>query len=1387
MIVIAVLLLAWALPWAASAKAQGAAPTPTYPVANVVYGHYGSFTSYYPNISPTSLSGPGGITVDSDGGIYVTDGNRALHYPAGSIIADRVYGQNGSFGGNNHMSLSASSLWGPSAVALDSTGGLYIADTDDNRVLHYPIGSTTPDMVYGQNGSFISNDADHGGLSATSLYQPAGLAVDNGGGLYVADSQNNRVLHYPAGSTTADRVYGQNGSFTSNAANLGGVSATSLSKPVGIAVDASGGLYIADAVNNRVLHFPAGSTTADRVYGQGGSFTSNMANQWGVSATSLSGPGGVAMDGHGGLYIADGGNSRVLHYPAGSTVADVVYGQNGSFTGSASYPCDASATSLCGPGAVAVDSTGAIYISDSGNSRLLHYPVGSTTADRVYGQPDFTSNDSNYGGENASTLYLPTGVAVDRGGGLYVADTLNNRVLYFPAGSTTAARVYGQDGSFTSHSANPGSLSSARGLVAPEGVAVAPDGSLYIADTGNSRVLHYPPGIITADRVYGQDGSFTISGPNKGGISANSLDEPVAVTVDHQGGLFVADFGNRRVLHYPAGSTTADAAYGQNGSFTSNIANLGGVSATSLAGPTGLAVDTSGGLYVADEVNNQALQDTSIQTPCTGQPEPNPSNTEVGCNDRVLHYPAGSTTPDRVYGQNGSFTSYAPNPGSENAATLSDAEGVATDAAGGLYVADTGNDRILHFPSGSTTADVVYGQFGSFTSNPGRFMVASAATMAAPNAVAVDSKGGIYVADPYNNRVLYFPPQPAPTATPTGTDTVTPTSTHTPKPTSTSTATASMTVTSTQTRTATVTSSPTSTSTNTWTLTPTGTHTPKPINTNTPGGPTSTVTPVGPTSTHTPNPAKTSTATAGATGTPTQTRTATVTSSPTSTSTNTSTLTPTSTHTPKPTGTVTPGGPTSTLTSTPTGTATPLLVTVSACSQASLESAISSAGSRGAVQFAMDCTIALASPITLSTNVTIDGNGHAVRISGGENVQVFVVNSGVTATLNDLTIANGNSGLGGGIYNGGTLTITNSTFSGNSAHSSSDQGLGGGIANDGGTMTVTNSTFSGNSADNGGGIYNDGGTLTITNSTFSGNSATYNGGGMYDDGGATTITNSTFSGNSATNYGGAIDNNYNDGGAMTVTNSTFSGNSALFVGGGIFSSSTLTVTNTILAKSAGGDCETLGGTSTDGGGNFADDTTCDFGPGSTNEAMLINLDPNGLQDNGGPTQTIALLAGSVAIDATACLQTTDQRGDPRPDNDEAGCDSGAYEYQDPAPAITPTSSVIPTMTASGTATANPTLTSTGTVTPTSTATSTPSGTTTPSSTVTASPTASATNTATASPTGTNTPAPPTSTHTPKPTSTRTPSATATSTVTAAPTGTVTPGPPGTNAPAPPLV
>jgi CSLREA domain-containing protein len=357
-------------------------------------------------------------------------------------------------------------------------------------------------------------------------------------------------------------------------------------------------------------------------------------------------------------------------------------------------------------------------------------------------------------------------------------------------------------------------------------------------------------------------------------------------------------------------------------------------------------------------------------------------------------------------------------------------------------------------------------------------------------------------------------------------------------------------------------------------------------------------------------------------------------------------------------------------------------------SDCSLREAIATAGYRQTITFASSLsggTIHLGSTLDINQYMTIDGSALAskITVSGDGSVRVFFILSNTNVTLDSLIITGGNGTAlssegytgGGGIQNnsgnlvGRALTVKNSIVSGNSADD------GGGIFNrDGSILTIINSTISGNTASgNGGGIYTDGNLLEISDSTISGNSSGASningdqGGGGVRNNNVMTLTNSTIFGNTATASGGGIQNNGN----LTVKNSTFSGNSASLNGGGLRNTNALAFANSIIANSlSGGDCN--GGDVNINTNNLVEDGGCS----SNGTNFLSGVDPNldVLADNGGPTQTMALILGSPAIDAgddTTCtnapVSNLDQRGVTRLSG--AHCDIGAFELDTDAPTV----------------------------------------------------------------------------------------------------------------------
>ncbi|HKX00124.1 MAG TPA: NHL repeat-containing protein, partial [Bryobacteraceae bacterium] len=600
-------------------------------------------------VAAGTLAGPQALALDSAGHLYVADtfNHRVQAWAnAGAFQtgapADLILGQP-TPQHSNQLGIGVKGFSYPFDLAVNpTTMDLYVADYGDNRVLRFPkpFANPTrvePDAVYGQP-DFNTRTPDSSGVTARTMRGPRGVAFDGQGNLWVADAGNNRVLRFPAGvlnnsNPSADLVLGQP-DFLSAGANRGGaISAAGfnmaavpqLVPPVGLAFDAQNNLYVADFQNTRVLKFPAPLTSASVatiVYGQT-TFTARGVPQV-PTASSLDGPAGVAVDASGNLFVAIPLDNRILMFAAGAASGDKakqVFGQPDfatSTVNTGSFP-QASATSLNGAGDVKVDAQGNVYAADSGNNRLLSFPAGSKSAGRVLGQNNFATNGPNQ--IKPGSINAPYKIAEDYSHSpfaLYVSDTNNNRVLVWRDGAhfltgASADLIIGQP-DFTTAVPNVDSggknTPTATSLSAPRGIAVASDGTLYVADSGNHRVLRYPrpvdqSGRIAPDAVLGQ-ADFTSAA--SAAVSAASLRNPAGVAIGPNGNILIADSGNNRVLEFPAGASTGASAvrvYGQP-SFNSS-ALPGTVSAQTLVSPQGLVVDAAYNLYICDSGANRVV------------------------------------------------------------------------------------------------------------------------------------------------------------------------------------------------------------------------------------------------------------------------------------------------------------------------------------------------------------------------------------------------------------------------------------------------------------------------------------------------------------------------------------------------------------------------------------------------------------------------------------------------------------------------------------------------------------------------------------------------------------------------------------------------------------
>jgi hypothetical protein len=341
---------------------------------------------------------------------------------------------------NKQYRPSATSIYRPKSIYADGTK-MVVTDYGFNRVLIYntlPIASgQAANVVLGQP-DFTSNASNNGGISASSLNYPAS-AIIVGTKLFVADSSNNRVLGWNTIPTTngqaADFVLGQP-NLTSNTSNNGGVSASSLYFPEGMYSDGTR-LYVADSNNHRVLVWNSLPSTN----GEAASFalgqTNLTSNSSGTSATTMSGPTGVYSVGTK-LFVADWSNNRVLIWNAIPTTsgqaADFALGQP-TLTSGAANNGGLSGSTLSNPYSITSNGT-KLYVAEQNNQRVLVWNTIPTTtgqtADAVYGQADLTSNIVNSGGPSANTFYYPRGIFATATK-LFISDYGNNRILVIPA------------------------------------------------------------------------------------------------------------------------------------------------------------------------------------------------------------------------------------------------------------------------------------------------------------------------------------------------------------------------------------------------------------------------------------------------------------------------------------------------------------------------------------------------------------------------------------------------------------------------------------------------------------------------------------------------------------------------------------------------------------------------------------------------------------------------------------------------------------------------------------------------------------------------------------------------------------------------------------------
>jgi hypothetical protein len=333
-------------------------------------------------------------------------------------------------------------------------GTIYIADSQNNRIRDV---NTVTDAINTLAGNGTGGFAGDGGpATSAELKVPYGVAVDSAGNAYIADAQNNRVrMVSTTGTITTVAGNGSAGS----AGDGGPAVSASLNNPTGVAVDATGNLYIADQYNNKIRVV----NTAGVISTFAGTGSVGNGGDGGLAtAAAMYYPAGIALDGLGSLYIADTNNQRIRKVNISTGIITTVAG-----SGSVGYSCaagGATAVGLHNPFGVAADGLGNIYIADTYNQCIRKVASGNINTLAGNGQASFGGDG---GPATSAALNYPTGVAVDGIGNIYIADVANNRVrMVSPLGTITTLAGTGVAG----FSGDGGPATGAR-LYNPTGVA----------------------------------------------------------------------------------------------------------------------------------------------------------------------------------------------------------------------------------------------------------------------------------------------------------------------------------------------------------------------------------------------------------------------------------------------------------------------------------------------------------------------------------------------------------------------------------------------------------------------------------------------------------------------------------------------------------------------------------------------------------------------------------------------------------------------------------------------------------------------------------------------------------------------------------------------------
>jgi hypothetical protein len=596
--------------------------------------------------------------------------------------------------GNADGTGAAARFANPSGVAIDSGGNIYVADSTNSTIRKVTAAGVATTLA----GTARLTGGVDGTGAAARFNLASGVAVDGAGNIYVADRFNHTIRKVTATgvTTTVAGTVGVAGSTD------GTGTAARFNFPFGLAVDSAGNIYVADSNNHTIRKInTAGAVTT--LAGAAGMFGSRDGTG---TVARFNTPTGVAVDSVGTVYVADAGNHTIREVTtAGVTttlagVAGVPGGGDGTGT----------EARFDSPNGVAVDGAGTVYVADAGNHTIRKVTSAGVTTTVVGTAGMAGSTDATGAGARFDN---PAAVAVDSAGTIYVADFFNHAIR--KVNTAREARTLAGAASVAGGADGVGVLAR---FNSPLGVAAGGDGSVYVADRSNDTIRK----VTSNGAVTTLAGTASMSGAADGTGAAARFNLPVGVAVDSSGNVYVGDRANHTIRKVTSAGVVTTLA--------GTAGMLGSSDGTGAAArfnlPSGMATDSVGNIYVADQGNHtiRKVSGAGVVTILAGTP-----------------------------GLSGSAD------GTGAAARFNLPSGVAVDNGGTIYVADQANHTIRKLTSTGVVTTLA-GTAGMTGSTDG---TGAAARFNAPMSVTVDSAGNIYVADTTNSTIRRVTPAGATT------------------------------------------------------------------------------------------------------------------------------------------------------------------------------------------------------------------------------------------------------------------------------------------------------------------------------------------------------------------------------------------------------------------------------------------------------------------------------------------------------------------------------------------------------------------------------------------------------------------------------------------------